>query len=370
MLLTLTEFMLNNGDGSGARLRVAQVCLQAGGVHVVLTHGSACLHYSTFLPCSVKDIQTNSVYEVQASHIYATIQLPADFPSRPPVIYIRPSMQHPVISSDGQMRVIRPDTTNEWNMQSDLGKIIHSILEQLLAGGQQQQHAGVPQQQQPQATSLWAQAPTQNPPQQTYNPHASAATSSASGTAATTTPPGIAAEVVTMADLGFPPIPDHFEALDTLSFADLQALTDDDAKFIEFYTNLQEVKQMETIEPKLQQENKLLAENNLKREPELNAAKQQLIEKHAELAEARRTYDEYIAKQDQLSQNLSYQSIKDQLDIATRESNEASDQIKESFKNGEITVDEFTKSFKAARETFHLRSNKTESYAMSQQGSR
>ena len=49
-----------------------------------------------------------------------------------------------------------------------------------------------------------------------------------------------------------------------------------------------------------------------------------------------------------------------------REAQEAADTIKEQFKSGQITVDEFMKQFKPARERYHLRKNKTDSFAQSQ----
>ena len=174
---------------------------------------------------------------------------------------------------------------------------------------------------------------------------------------------GGAGPAVAGAGLGLPDVPTHFAELDGLSFDQLEAL-EDAAKFHEFFEQLPQVQQLKQAESAIQQENQALAQANLAKQPELERAKQELLGQHAQLAERKAKYDELVKRQDELAKDLSVESIKAQLAIATREAKDEATGIADKFKEGALSVDEFMKQFKTAAERHHMRKNKTDSFKL------
>ena len=160
---------------------------------------------------------------------------------------------------------------------------------------------------------------------------------------------------------GLPDVPSHFTELDRLSFEQLEGL-DDAAKFKEFFELLPQVRELKQAEATIQQENQALAQANLAKQPELERAKQQLLEQHALLAERKARYETLSQRQDELTRDLSIESITAQLDIAELEAKEQADSIARKFTAGELSVDDFMKQFKEAAERHHMRKNKAESF--------
>jgi hypothetical protein len=160
---------------------------------------------------------------------------------------------------------------------------------------------------------------------------------------------------------GLPDIPSHFTELDSLSFDQLEAL-EDATNFLEFFRKLPQVQQLKQAEATAHEQNQALARANLAKQPELERAKQELLDQHAQLADRKARYEVLIKRQEELAKDLSTESIKAQLDIATRAAKDEADAIAKRFKEGTLTVAEFMKQFKTAAELHHMRRNKSESF--------
>lgn len=240
-----------------------------------------------------------------------------------------------------------------WHMQSDLGKVVRALVDDLRTAtpmpasgwGESGRSYGA---QAPPAQN-WGQQPPQIPGQQSWGGAASAASA------------GAGPAVTGPARLGLPDIPSHFPELDSLSFEQLEGL-DDAAKFKEFFEQLPQVRELKLAEATIQQENTALAKANLAKQPELERATQQLLDQHALLAERKNRYDELSQRQDELTRDLSIDSITAQLDIATQDAKEQAESIAKRFRDGELSVDDFMKQYKEAAERHHMRKNKAESF--------
>jgi len=293
-----------------------------------------------------------------STHFTVTVTLPHDFPQASPSITVQPGMQHRQL--DSQMNA---SLHSLWSMHSDLGKVVRALVDDLRTAtplpatswGESGRSYGAPAPAQTQHN--WGQQPQHIPGQQSWG--GPGGIGSGSGGGGGGAGPAVAGSA--HARVGLPDIPSHFIELDSLSFEQLEGL-DDAAKFKEFFEQLPQVRELKQAEATIQQENQALAEANLAKQPELERAKQQLLEQHALLAERKKRYEELSQRQDELTKDLSIESITAQLDIAEQEAKEQANIIEAKFKAGELTVDVFMKQFKEAAERHHMRKNKAESF--------
>ncbi|XP_022093297.1 vacuolar protein sorting-associated protein 37B-like [Acanthaster planci] len=152
----------------------------------------------------------------------------------------------------------------------------------------------------------------------------------------------------------------RFVLLYSMDSEELSALLEDEEKFSEVVTNMEEVKQKKLEKEMAMAENRSLAEFNLSREPRLNEGRAQLIER---LHEAQKIRDSYImgkAKLESVREQTSLDAALALMQADTAKAEDDSEEIADDFLKGDLSVEDFIEKFMPMRQTAHLRHIKAE----------
>jgi len=278
-----------------------------------------------------RDVLLARVQQPGSTLVYTLrITLPADFPSRPPVIHISPDCKHAWVDQT-TMTVTGCSEIQNWTVHRNLGSAINKIRYELF-----------------QKPPVLSSASEVKPAMQSTGSSGGPAQSMGAGSSARTS---------TMV----PEVPSKIAELEGLSLEELQALCADDAKFVDFYNELSILKRWDEELLRLRTENVSLATANLAEERPLQELKAKLVQQHQDLSVQKRLYDENQKKVQELAANFSKPQIRAQLIAARDQAQRESEALFDSFGKGEITdLVQFTTEFKKARRDYHIRRMKEE----------
>ncbi|XP_038056882.1 vacuolar protein sorting-associated protein 37B-like [Patiria miniata] len=152
----------------------------------------------------------------------------------------------------------------------------------------------------------------------------------------------------------------RFVLLWSMDTEELQCLLDNEEKFSEMVTNMEEVKQKKLEKEMSMAENRSLAEFNLSRGPRLNEGRSQFMTR---LHEAHRLKDSYTvgkAKLDSVREQNSLDTALALMQASTANAEEESEEVADDFLKGDLTLEDFLDKFMPKRQTAHLRHIKAE----------
>lgn len=141
---------------------------------------------------------------------------------------------------------------------------------------------------------------------------------------------------------------------------ELQEIHDRPEKRREFFALLPAVVELTRHEREARARSKALAEQNLARKDEVEAAQRRLVELSAQLEELRRQTDQRNAEYQALRDRFSDRAIVEALRAAEKQADTNSERLAEDFVAGTLALEEFCKKYVAERKLYHLRHAKLE----------
>ncbi|CAF1542540.1 unnamed protein product [Adineta ricciae] len=130
--------------------------------------------------------------------------------------------------------------------------------------------------------------------------------------------------------------------VERLSDDELKNLMTNDAEVTKFVQNLPEVQRLESIRESLRENNKRLAEENLKQQPNLAHEKKRLVEIHEQLRKMKEEYNSIRAQYDDQGSETNPEIAYVLLQTAASDLERKTEQTAEDFFYGGKTEDEVT----------------------------
>jgi ESCRT-I complex subunit VPS37 len=159
-----------------------------------------------------------------------------------------------------------------------------------------------------------------------------------------------------------PEVPREFPEISAMSRDDLEELLTDEIEFLTLahqlpiYEEIQQIGTGSVIE-----DNATMAKKNLEQEQVLQALRKEVATLQTELTQKVQHFETLEAKQNQLCAPPNKRDVLRKLNKAKKESFESSEALAEEWvENGDMPVDEFVKTFVAARRIHHERAAKIE----------
>ncbi|KAI9557041.1 Vacuolar protein sorting-associated protein 37A [Daphnia sinensis] len=251
------------------------------------------------------------------SELTLKIQLPSDFPTQKPLIWINPVIQHNWVTDNG--RIMSPGLVN-YSEHSDLGQIVHSIVREMKKLPEMKSYPnGV------RSSSETFPSASQQVSQQQYVP-----------------------------------IPPFIPELESLSRNQIKNLSEHEDILHQF---VDELPQAETVAADVKNhldnvEKIAKSIGDLKKT--LNTKRQQILQHYETLNELKLEWDASSAQHHNLSQCYLPNNIEGSLRQAATLADEKSEEIAEVFLSGQMDVDTFLSSYTASRTESHIRKTKEE----------
>eukprot|EP01134_Creolimax_fragrantissima_P007467 CFRG7467T1 len=263
--------------------------------------------------------QPDAIYEipVQSTRFngYFRVTLPQGFPeTQPPYFQVFPSIRHEWVDANGY--VTGHPKLYEWSPYYKTSEILQDIIRHLSGDAQQPVY----------------RQPSHGVKPSTFSP-----------------PP----RSPTTAKPAYP-------GLKYMTATELEELLDDELKLNDFIVSLPQIKNSREIAAQTRAANKILAEKNLARQPELEAKNAELQAKRAELSDAKSEYLKVEKELEVISQKYDPRTILEQIRVSAAEKDEETEDMANSFLDGEMDIKDFIKKFKQERVIFHLRAAKAE----------
>lgn len=251
------------------------------------------------------------------------VNLPEHFPNVPPTVHVDRPLHHAWVDQRTlQVTGARDLYPPRWNQHLSLGRIIVDIRNSLFMAQVSTGTHPTPSLAPTPATNYGYANPTSSHPHRTT----------------------------------MPALPSEFPVLQSMSIKELQELHDSDVKFSEFFMQLPPVKEMQTKEESLKEDNLLLAQQTMTEEPGLSLLKDKLAEKHAMIAEKKSLYDIFLNRQHQLAEKFSPAALERQLEEAASAAKQEANDLAERFQKGEEKdVQDFCQKYKEAAKLAHMR---------------
>uniref|UniRef100_A0AAY5K559 VPS37 C-terminal domain-containing protein n=1 Tax=Esox lucius TaxID=8010 RepID=A0AAY5K559_ESOLU len=262
-----------------------------------------------------KDVEYRIPFTVNNSTINVNILLPPQFPQEKPVVSVYPPVGHHLVDSNNGTNVTSPLIAN-FGMHSDLGKVIHSLLDEF----------------------------RKSPPVLT-----GATGRCVRGTA------GLNGHMYKM-----PEIPDTFPELSEMSVSQLKDLSEQEDVLLEFFACLPQLKRVTADKEELVNSIVNMAKKNLQLEPQLEGKRQEMLFKYEQLTQNKSAFETKMQRQHELSESCSLSALQARLKVAAHQAEEESEEMAESFLEGKSEIDDFLANFMEKRTLCHSRRAKEE----------
>ncbi|XP_067890828.1 vacuolar protein sorting-associated protein 37A isoform X1 [Heterodontus francisci] len=328
-----------------------------------------------------KDVEYRLPFTANNKTINLNILLPPQFPQEKPVVSVFPPVRHHLVDKHTGTVVTSPLITN-FTMHSDLGKIIQTVLEEfwknppvlVSSSASFPYHFSGPAGMAPyppQGYPFIAPFPTQESsvpclPDSVPGPGFSPKPAAPAYGLITDLPlPVPAADSSEQLGLNghsykMPDVPDRFSELHELGTSQLTDLNDNEDLLLEHFIGLPQLKQICTDKDDLVNYIEELAKKNLQLEPQLEAERQELLDKYDQLTQLKCIFEKKLQRQHELSEGCSLSALQARLKVAAHQAEEESDVIAEEFLEGKVEIDDFLSSFMEKRTICHCRRAKEE----------
>ncbi|XP_038841565.1 vacuolar protein sorting-associated protein 37B-like [Salvelinus namaycush] len=139
------------------------------------------------------------------------------------------------------------------------------------------------------------------------------------------------------------------------SMTQLNEMLEDDDKFNTIIQEMEEMQEVQQIKEMILASNRSLAEQNLQLQPSLEHQKSQLTKCYSSLQESFEAYHVHKSKLDHTSGNSSLETLLALLQAEGAKIEEETENMADSFLDGDVTLDTFIDSYQSKRKLAHLR---------------
>ncbi|XP_023858620.1 vacuolar protein sorting-associated protein 37B [Salvelinus sp. IW2-2015] len=139
------------------------------------------------------------------------------------------------------------------------------------------------------------------------------------------------------------------------SMTQLNEMLEDDDKFNKIIQEMEEMQEVQQIKVVILASNRSLAEQNLQLQPSLEHQKSQLTKCYSSLQESFEAYQVHKSKLDHTSGNSSLDTLLALLQAEGAKIEEETENMADSFLDGDVTLDTFIDSYQSKRKLAHLR---------------
>ncbi|XP_078404722.1 vacuolar protein sorting-associated protein 37A [Cetorhinus maximus] len=339
-----------------------------------------------------KDVEYRLPFTVNNKTINLNILLPTQFPQEKPVVSVFPPVRHHLVDKHSGTVVTSPLITN-FAMHSDLGKVMQAVLEEFWKNPPviASSSASFPYRfsgpagmapYPPQGYPFIAPFPAQEstvpclpdtvPGQGFGSPRPAAPAYGLITDLPLPVPTADSSEQLGLNGHSYkmPDVPDHFAELHELGISHLTDLNENEDLLLEHFIGLPQLKQICTDKDDLVNYIEELAKKNLHLEPQLEAERQELLDKYDQLTHLKSTFEKKLQRQHELSESCSLSALQARLKVAAHQAEEESDVIADEFLEGKVEIDDFLSSFMEKRTLCHCRRAKEEKlqHLMTQHG--
>uniref|UniRef100_A0AAY5K1T5 VPS37 C-terminal domain-containing protein n=1 Tax=Esox lucius TaxID=8010 RepID=A0AAY5K1T5_ESOLU len=322
-----------------------------------------------------KDVEYRIPFTVNNSTINVNILLPPQFPQEKPVVSVYPPVGHHLVDSNNGTNVTSPLIAN-FGMHSDLGKVIHSLLDEfrksppVLTGA-----TGFPYNMSkppwlpPYPTQGFHYSPLPPGPTLGPMPHPVLEAPHAHGSTRAAAPAyGLITDLpvpVPAADLQaglnghmykMPEIPDTFPELSEMSVSQLKDLSEQEDVLLEFFACLPQLKRVTADKEELVNSIvNMASESPFSLHPDGGRCGQ-----YEQLTQNKSAFETKMQRQHELSESCSLSALQARLKVAAHQAEEESEEMAESFLEGKSEIDDFLANFMEKRTLCHSRRAKEE----------
>ncbi|XP_048875707.1 VPS37B subunit of ESCRT-I b [Brienomyrus brachyistius] len=153
---------------------------------------------------------------------------------------------------------------------------------------------------------------------------------------------------------------DFDRTLSSFSLSQLNELLEDDGKLYKIVTELEEVQQVQQAKEVTLASNRTLAEQNLQLQPTLDQQKNELTKRYRELRDAFEAFQLRKSTLDQSPGNGSLDTLLALLQTEGAKIEEETENMADSFLDGDLPLDTFIDTYQSKRRLAHLRRVKIE----------
>uniref|UniRef100_A0A4W5PI82 VPS37B subunit of ESCRT-I n=1 Tax=Hucho hucho TaxID=62062 RepID=A0A4W5PI82_9TELE len=139
------------------------------------------------------------------------------------------------------------------------------------------------------------------------------------------------------------------------SMTQLNEMIEDDDKLNKIIQEMEEMQEVQQIKEMILASNRSLAEQNLQLQPRLEDQKRQLTKCYGSLQESFDAYQVHKSKLDHTSGNSSLDTLLALLQTEGAKIEEETENMADSFLDGDVTLDTFIDSYQSKRKLAHLR---------------
>ncbi|XP_041755974.2 vacuolar protein sorting-associated protein 37B-like [Coregonus clupeaformis] len=139
------------------------------------------------------------------------------------------------------------------------------------------------------------------------------------------------------------------------SMTQLNEMLEDDDKLNKIVQEMEEMQEVQQTKERILASNRSLAEQNLQLQPRLEHQKSQLTKRYSSLQESFEAYQVHKSKLDHTSGNSSLDTLLALLQAEGAKIEEETENMADSFLDGDVTLDTFIDSYQSKRKLAHLR---------------
>ncbi|XP_046983017.1 vacuolar protein sorting-associated protein 37A [Schistocerca americana] len=294
-----------------------------------------------------RQIDTLKIFNANVTEVHADVEYRVDFvsgdhqmalhvilgpefPLEKPILRVVPAVSHLWVNETGE--VVGAPGLISFTVHSDLGRVVQAIIREF----------------------------EKNPPPLAAN--INIPNSMLTG-GAPAIPPALS--TAPQPQLQLPPEPSELrDLLAGMSVAELEELRRDgpvaDDRLAELVSDLPPLRRMEQQRDQLVAGIVALAESNLSRQPELQAAREAVRAKAEKVSALRARFEELGVEHRRLAERYAPDNIRETLCLAAQQSDEESDAVAEAFLSGRVDVERFAAQYIRIRALSHERKTKEE----------
>jgi len=288
----------------------------------------------------------------QSTQILFDLVLPTNFPTGRPKLFVKSQIEPRstrYISDEGGE--VRHPKLDRWGVNCSLDGVIYAIMSDLVRENTikvRERNSSANRNVSPYGQS----GPNQSPSAFSGNGMASVAPSQRESH-----PPKEPEQI------HFPPIPDHFEQLNSMNQVQLQELLDHEFKFDQFVQNLDYVKNISALVSDMEKENLSIAKDKVAKDKMLNERVEQLNKKKEELSRLNEQYQQLLADKKKIDEKYEPHHVLAKLEDIIEESEQHSEAVVDEFMvSGDVS--QFIKKFVDTRSRYHMRKLKRDRFAV------
>eukprot|EP00732_Lithocolla_globosa_P002143 Lithocolla_globosa_v1_NODE_1315_length_2677_cov_13.200229.p1 type:complete len:313 gc:universal NODE_1315_length_2677_cov_13.200229:1731-2669(+) len=274
---------------------------------------------------SVKEVERDVLFELVVAGppvVSLNVFLATNFPDVAPQMSVRPAIEHPWV--DSEMNVVGHSRVSSWNAHSSLGKLVKEVAKELKT----------------------------NPPKflPAASPLPTPSTSYKQRSLPTPTPTPT------------PQIQEIMPEVLAKSNAELEALLSNENLMENFVTSLPAFSSLKTVPAEMEQQNKQLAEQLLRMEPNVKNLQEEMASKQAVYDVQKQKLDDIFRQLEQTKLKYSPEQLTKILHDAKESKDTETDELVDQLCDGTITQKQFIDRVMPTRTLFHSRAAMLEKF--------